>query len=145
MTAMKTVRTLLLAAVVALLLVGARGATSPHGPSAAMAKTTAPAISSAASKAPADDELAYAQEVLADLQSTYRLLDGVTITMGDTPGDHQAVSYYAEGRIIINPSHAASIGKIVSHEIWHIIDYRDNGRLDWGEDVPPYNAQSYLK
>jgi hypothetical protein len=25
----------------------------------------------------------------------------------------------------------------MAHEIWHIIDWRDNGRIDWGENVPP--------
>ncbi len=36
-----------------------------------------------------------------------------------------------------------SIEKILAHEVWHVIDWRDNGRLDWGEDLPPANVAAY--
>ncbi|MBI5230895.1 MAG: hypothetical protein HY876_01895, partial [Coriobacteriales bacterium] len=59
------------------------------------------------------------------------------VTVGATPGGEQAVAYYASGRIVVDPRHAASLERIVTHEAWHVIDYRDNGRIDWGEQVPP--------
>ena len=32
----------------------------------------------------------------------------------------------------------------MAHEIWHTIDWRDNGVIDWGENVPPVNSGSYV-
>lgn len=98
--------------------------------------------SAAASGANAD--LLRARVLLDALKATHPLLDGVTVTIGETPGDAQAVSYYREGMIVVSPDHVASIDKIISHEIWHIIDWRDNGRIDWGEQLPPSNAASYI-
>ena len=65
--------------------------------------------------------------------------------MGKTPGGYQAVSYYTRGRILISTTHTVSISRILAHEIWHIIDWRDNGKIDWRESVPPHNASDYLK
>ncbi len=65
--------------------------------------------------------------------------------MGTTPRGEQAVAYYTEGRIVINRAHTVSIEKILDHEIWHVIDWRDNGRLDWQENLPPSNAQDFAK
>ena len=93
----------------------------------------------------ATDDLATAEAVLASLQAKYQYLDGVTVTIGATPNNYQAVSYMGRGLIVISPSHTASISTIMSHEIWHIIDYRDNGTIDWGERVAPKNAADYLK
>jgi hypothetical protein len=45
----------------------------------------------------------------------------------------------------VSPEHDATIDEILAHEIWHVIDWRDNGRLDWGEDLPPINSSDYLK
>jgi hypothetical protein len=90
-------------------------------------------------------DLQTAESVLRSLKAKYRYLDGVTVTIGSTPGNYQAVSYYARGRIVISPKHTASISTILKHEIWHCIDYRDNGRIDWGERVAPKNAAEYLK
>ncbi len=58
------------------------------------------------------------------------------MSFGDTKG-YQAICYYKSGRIVINPNHTASLSRILNHEVWHIIDWRDNGRIDWGENVPP--------
>ena len=78
--------------------------------------------------------------LLDGLKAEYRLLDGVTIALGPTPGGEQAISYYREGEIVVSPDHVASLKKIVDHEIWHVIDWRGNGRIDWGEDLPSANA-----
>jgi hypothetical protein len=95
-----------------------------------------------AAKSKAGDA-ARAQAILASLKSRYpRYLAGVTVSMGNASG-YQAVAYYTSGRIVISPKHKASLERILGHEVWHIIDWRDNGRIDWREKVPPANASSY--
>lgn len=100
------------------------------------------AVSAATASANADE--AQAEAMLARLQAKYRLLDGVTVRIGKTPAGEQAIAYYEEGEIVVSPERSATIQRILAHEIWHVIDYRDNGRLDWGEDLPPADASDYL-
>jgi len=109
------------------------------------AKKSAAATVKVAKVASSSDDLATAKRILANLKGTYKYLDGVTVTIGKTPGGYQAVSYYTVGRIVISPKHTASIQRILSHEIWHIIDWRDNGKINWRESVPPKNAADYRK
>jgi hypothetical protein len=116
-----------------------RLAAAAYTATAASAKRQA----SKTTKASGTSELAQAQSILASLKSRYpRYLSGVTVTMGSARG-YQAISYYTSGRIVISPTHRASLERILAHEIWHIIDWRDNGRIDWGERVPPSNAASF--
>lgn len=89
-------------------------------------------------------EKSRADEILGDLKREYRDLDGVTVRMGATPKDEQAVAYYTISEIVISPSHTATLKEILAHEVWHVIDYRDNGRLDWGENLPPADSAEYL-
>jgi hypothetical protein len=103
------------------------------------AKTHAKIKAAAARKGDA----ARAKAILASLQARYpRYLSGVTVSMGNASG-YQAVAYYTSGRIVISPKHKASLERILNHEVWHIIDWRDNGRIDWREKVPPANASAY--
>ena len=81
-------------------------------------------------------EQAEAEKILAGLVKQYPVLKGSTVAFGDAQG-YQAICYYMSGRIVISKSHTATLGTILNHEIWHIIDWRDNGRIDWGENVPP--------
>ncbi|TDB36879.1 MAG: hypothetical protein D9V44_10240 [Actinobacteria bacterium] len=90
----------------------------------------------AAYKATATGELAQAKSILAGLIAKHPILKGTTVSIGTTPGGYQAVAYYQSGRIIVSSSHTASLSRILNHEVWHIIDWRDNGRIDWGESVP---------
>lgn len=76
------------------------------------------------------------QAILAGYIARYPILAGSTVSYGDAKGA-QAIAYYKSGRIVISPSHTASLERIIAHEIWHIIDWRDNGVIDWGENVPP--------
>ena len=85
---------------------------------------------------PAGSELAKAKAILASMIARYPILAGTTLSFGKTPGGYQAVTYYKSGRILISPTHTASLDRIVRHEAWHVIDWRDNGRIDWGENVP---------
>ncbi len=85
----------------------------------------------------AGDKLAQAQSILASLIAQHPILAGTTVSIGATPGGYQAVAYFKSGRILISPNHKASLSTILRHEIWHIIDWRDNNRIDWGENVPP--------
>ncbi len=73
----------------------------------------------------------------------YPILRGTTVEVGDTRGNPQAIVYYKSGRIIINANHTVSLERIIDHEIWHIIDWRDNGQINWGENVPPKNAADF--
>ena len=90
-------------------------------------------------------EQAAARATLRTFQKTYRLLEGVTVSIAPSPGGEQAVAFYDEGRIVIDPAHAASVQQILAHEVWHIIDWRDDGRITWGERVPPADISPYLK
>jgi hypothetical protein len=152
---MGTLRTILLSSALALVLLAAAVAIAP---SAVSASTAAPKpapskpLQQPSTAAPAEpvrdpareaEELKRANALLRTAQKQYRYLDGVTLRIGPTPADQQAVAYYTVGEIVINPNHAASIEKILAHEVWHIIDWRDNGRLDWGEDLPPDNLDDY--
>lgn len=85
-----------------------------------------------------------ARTVLAELAARYRYLDGVTVTVAPTPAGEQAIAYYTDGQIVIDPGHRAGIREILAHEVWHVIDWRDNGRLDWAEDLPPRDSSGYL-
>lgn len=100
----------------------------------APAKKTSSGTSS--SKASAGNELSQARAILASLRAQYPVLAGATVAFGATPGGYQAVCYYKSGRILVNPNHRASLRTILTHEVWHIIDWRDNSRIDWGENVP---------
>jgi hypothetical protein len=130
---------------------GASAIANPASPARASAPlkaaTAAPVKTIAAPTTPQvrPAEEAHAAEVLGKLQATYRYLDDVTVSMGSTPENHQAIAYYTEGQIVISPAHTASIDKILAHEVWHVIDWRDNGRLDWGENLPPAEASDYLR
>lgn len=145
---MSITRTLSLVAALALLLVGTQSTTSsPHTVSAAMTIS-----SSASASGPvkivanrALDDSRQANEVLAELAAKYRYLDGATVSAGSTPNGEQAVAFYTEGRILISPTHTVGVKVILAHEIWHVIDWRDNGRLDWGENLPPRNAATYVR
>ncbi len=102
-------------------------------------KATTTSGSSSTAKAPTSntDELSQAKAILAGLIAKYPILAGTTVSIGTTPGGYQAVAYYQSGRILVNPSHTASLSTILNHEVWHIIDWRDNGQIDWGENIPP--------
>jgi hypothetical protein len=91
----------------------------------------------------ATGDLAVAQADLSRYIQTYPLLQGCTVQMGDARG-YQAITYFTTGLTVISASHTASIGTIMAHEIWHDIDWRDNSVIDWGENVPPANAASYV-
>lgn len=82
------------------------------------------------------DKLAQAQSILSGLIAKYPILAGTTVTIGDARG-YQAIAYYQSGRIVVSKSHTASLSTILNHEVWHIIDWRDNNKIDWGENVPP--------
>jgi hypothetical protein len=101
------------------------------------ATSTSSPASTAKAPVSSTDELSQARAILAGLIAKYPILAGTTVTMGTTPGGYQAVAYYQSGRIIVSPTHTASLSTILNHEVWHIIDWRDNGQIDWGENIPP--------
>ena len=108
---------------------------APAAPRTARTARTTSTASSSGSSAPAPSA-ADAQSILAGYIARYPILAGTTVSYGDAKGA-QAIAYYKSGRIVISASHTASLERIIGHEIWHIIDWRDNGVIDWGENVPP--------
>jgi len=141
-----------LAATLAVLLVGAHSTTNTHLPSAAMSSAHSVSDAGGTDKDRAKDSAAkraiedtrYAKTALEGLAESYRYLDGVTVSLGTTPKGEEAIAYYTEGEIVISRAHTVSIDTILAHEIWHVIDYRDNGKLDWGENLPPRESSDYL-
>lgn len=87
--------------------------------------------------APATGPQAEAQAIVNSLiaRNPYLQQGPVTVTFGDAKG-YQAITYYTTGQIILSASHTASLDVILKHECGHIIDWRDNGRIDWGENIP---------
>lgn len=81
-------------------------------------------------------DLAQARAILARLIAKYPILKGTTVSVGTTPGGYQAVCYYKSGRIVLSPNRTSSLSTIITHEAWHVIDWRDNGRINWGENIP---------
>jgi putative cell wall-binding protein len=65
------------------------------------------------------------------------ILAGTTAVFGDAKG-YQAITYYTSGRIIVSPTHTATLERIIGHEVLHVYDWRDNGRIDWGESFPTW-------
>ena len=144
---MSTLRTLLVAASMTILLVGS-SATNTSSPVAAMTAppSAAAAVVPAATRTASTslDDVRRANAILGEMKGRYRYLDGVTVRIGATPNDEQAVAYYTEGEIVISRTHTVGLEKILAHEIWHVIDWRDNGQLDWGESLPPRDQSPYL-
>lgn len=102
----------------------------------------AKALAAASGSTTSGSEDTRARAILAGLIAKYPILKGTTVSIGDARG-YQAIAYYQSGRIVISRTHTASLERILNHEVWHIIDYRDNGKINWGENVPPSNASSY--
>jgi hypothetical protein len=138
-------RAFLILSIVAVALAVTFGASAiATPPSASPSPVPKAAAEPVAEPTPEQLEEVRAQEILAELQSTHDYLQDVSVTLGPTPQDFQAISYYRDGEIVIDPAHVASLEDILAHEIWHIIDWRDNGKLDWGEQLPPKNSADYL-
>lgn len=108
---------------------------TPIAPPAPPKTTTARRTSSGTATSTASSS-GDAQSILNGLIARYPILAGTTVEYGDAKGS-QAIAYYKSGRIVISPDHTASLTRILNHEVWHIIDWRDNGVIDWGENVPP--------
>lgn len=125
-------------ALLALLVTGAFAVVLLGGPVSTRAvDTQRPAV-------PSQDERD-AANALRSFQAIYRELENVQVVIGDTPNGQQALAYYEEGRIVVDPDHTISVRALLAHEIWHVIDWRDNGRIDWGEQIPPAEESDYLR
>lgn len=107
--------------------------------------SSAPKTTTSTTTRSSTSELATAKAILAGMIAKHPILAGTTVSFGKTPGGYQAVAYYKSGRILISPTHTASLTRIITHECWHIIDWRDNGRLDWGEQLPPSGTDTYVR
>lgn len=116
--------------------VSAPAASTTTRRTAATSATTSTSSGTSRTTAAPVDEAAKARSILAGYISRYPSLAGTTVSFGNAQG-YQAICYYKSGRIVISTTHTASLERIIGHEIWHVIDWRDNGVIDWGENVPP--------
>ncbi|PKQ36876.1 MAG: hypothetical protein CVT59_10325 [Actinobacteria bacterium HGW-Actinobacteria-1] len=142
---MKTLRIVLMVSALVVLLAAA--ASTPTGYAHAAPAQRAPYMAGEAliGAAHGARDTVSARAELAALAARYRYLDDVSVTVGSAPEGKEAVAYYTSGRIVIDSAHTVSVETILAHEVWHIIDWRDNGRLDWGEYLPPAETDMYLK
>lgn len=86
---------------------------------------------------PSADQV-YAQN-LVDRYISYcpSILNGTIVRLGPAKG-YQSISYYTDATIELNPTHSATVSTIIGHEIYHVYDWRDNNKINWGESIPPY-------
>ncbi len=102
---------------------------------------TAPVVSPPVSSVSSD--LSRAQTALQGyINKCPSYLTGATVTFGDAAvGNNVAIVFYTSKHIAINPNWdamtASSLETIVNHEVWHIIDFALDSKIDWGENIPP--------
>lgn len=61
------------------------------------------------------------------------ILVGTTIKIQECPNDWQACAWYKRGEIWVDPDHRAPLERIISHEVAHIIDWREDGDIDYND------------
>jgi hypothetical protein len=78
-------------------------------------------------------ELGAARHLL-DLQVLRNpILKGTSIFIKDCPNNWQGCAFYELGIIWIDPDHKAPLEEIVVHECNHIIDWREDGDIDYDD------------
>ncbi|MDI6799325.1 MAG: hypothetical protein QMD53_01350 [Actinomycetota bacterium] len=97
--------------------------------------TTAPGVAQKISAQVEDtplvvDEAALAQTLLNAEIAKNPILVGATIKIQECPNNWQACAWYKRGEIWIDPDHTAPLERIISHEVAHIIDWREDGDID---------------
>jgi hypothetical protein len=76
-------------------------------------------------------KLARAQQILAFQIAKNPILIGTNVYIKDCSNNWQACAFYQAGIILIDPDHKASLEEIISHECNHIIDWRQDGDIDY--------------
>lgn len=105
--------------------------------------TPATGSSSEVAAAPVNSNQATADSILQTyINKCPTLLEGATVSFGDTTSpNYLAISRYTLKEIIIranyNPVTDTSLSYIIKHEVWHILDFAINQKIDWGENIPP--------
>jgi hypothetical protein len=74
-----------------------------------------------------------AEEILAYYISRYPILQGVRIYVRDCPNNWEGCAYYTKGIILVDPDHRHSLEEIIAHEVKHIIDWREDGKIDYND------------
>ncbi len=78
-------------------------------------------------------ELILAQQILAYQIVRNPILQGAKVYIQDCPNNWQGCAFYESGIIWIDPNHEASLEKIILHECNHIIDWRQDGDIDYND------------
>lgn len=74
-----------------------------------------------------------AEQILASYIAKYPILKGVKIYVRDCPNNWQGCAYYTKGIILVDPDHTASLEAIIAHEVKHIIDWREDHKIDYND------------
>ncbi len=78
-------------------------------------------------------KLAQAQQILDIQIRKNSILKGTSIYIRDCPNSWQGCAFYELGIIWIDPDHKASLEQIIIHECNHIIDWREDGDIDYDD------------
>ncbi len=78
-------------------------------------------------------EQARARRILAKYIARYPILKGTQIYVRQCPYNWQGCAYYKKGVILIDPDHTAPLEKIIAHEVRHIIDWREDHKIDYND------------
>lgn len=74
-----------------------------------------------------------ANAILAGLIAQYPLLQGSVVYIQETPNGWEGAAYYKSGVILVNPNHTYSLYEIIYHEAMHILDWREDGKIDYND------------
>ena len=94
-----------------------------------LSKNIAPPVA----KTNIQSELVLVQQILAYQIVRNPILQGAKVYIQDCPNNWQGCAFYESGTIWIDPDHSASLEKIIIHECNHIIDWRQDGDIDYND------------
>lgn len=73
-----------------------------------------------------------ANAILASIIAQYPILAGSVVYIRETPNGWEGCAYYKSGVILVSPYHTYPLSEIIWHEAMHILDYREDGKIDNG-------------
>lgn len=74
-----------------------------------------------------------AEQILSYYIKKYPILAGVKIYVRDCPNNWEGCAYYTKGIILVDPDHKHTLEEIIAHEVRHIIDWREDNKIDYND------------
>lgn len=71
-----------------------------------------------------------ANAILAGIIAQYPILQGTVVYIQQTPNGWEGAAYYKSGVILVNPNHTYPLYDIIYHEAMHVLDWREDGKID---------------